>query len=262
MKKYYFISAITFTAIVLVCFIHVHSQNMPSAFSTVSIKNFTPRIWAEDFSLYMITSEQEILLIATPYQTILSTKNNNNRHAVLIKAGKNKDYAQLPFNKDMKDTRLLQLTHPLVQSYAKKIKASSNIVNEVEQLIYTTIETKTEGIPIIPAPVILETKKGDCTEHAVAAIALLRTLKIPARAVVGMIAAREYAGRKNVFVFHMWAEAYYNNAWILVDATRPGAKKPNLYIALTYHSLETEMPLEFLEAMAAIQNLTVTYLSE
>ena len=41
----------------------------------------------------------------------------------------------------------------------------------------------------------------------------------------------------------------------------PGLKL-NLYIALSYHSLETEMPLEFLEAMAAIQNLTVTYLSE
>ncbi|HOF15084.1 MAG TPA: hypothetical protein PLN01_12230, partial [Spirochaetota bacterium] len=98
MKKYYFISAITFTAIMLMCFIHAHSQNMPSAFSTVPIKNFTPKIWDEDFSLYMIGSEQEILLITTPYQTILSTKNNSNRHAVLIKAGKNKDYAELPLN--------------------------------------------------------------------------------------------------------------------------------------------------------------------
>lgn len=95
-----------------------------------------------------------------------------------------------------------------------------------------------------------------------ATIALLRALHIPARAVVGMIAAKEYAGKKNVFVFHMWAEAYYNNTWMLVDATRPGKKKTNIYIALAYHSLETEMPLEFLEAMAHIQNLKVTYLSE
>lgn len=259
MKKIY---AIVIATIVCGCLLYLYSQSLPASLSTVPIANITSKLWEEDISLFLISSDQSFTITQSPYQNILSTKNINTTYAYIIATGRNKDYQQKPSKKDIKDTRLLQISSPLIMQHAKKIAILENPIYEAEQLVYQAIETKTEGIPIIPAPAVFEAKKGDCTEHAIATIALLRALHIPARAVVGMIAAKEYAGKKNVFVFHMWAEAFYNNTWVLVDATRPGKKKSNIYIALAYHSLETEMPLEFLETLANIQNLKVTYLSE
>ncbi len=230
--------------------------------STVPVKNINDKVWQETISLFLLSSDEPFTLITTPYQKMLSAKSIGNRYGYIVATGKNKDYQQNPTEKDYKDTRLLQLGNPLIQNYSKKFVSSPDAITAVEQLVYDHIETKTEGIPIIPAPTVFELKKGDCTEHAIASVALLRSLKIPVRAVVGMILAKEYESKKNVFVFHMWAEAFYNNRWQLVDATRPGEKKYNHYIALAYHSLETEMPLDFLEAIARIQNLTITYLSE
>lgn len=242
--------------------LYLYSEPLPASLSTVPITNITSKLWEEDISLFKVTSDESFTITTTPYQKILSSKNTSTTYAYILATGRNKDYQQKPSEKDIKDTRLLQLSNPVIIQHAKKIAISQNPVYDAEQLVYQAIETKTEGIPIIPAPAVFEIKKGDCTEHAIATIALLRALHIPARAVVGMIAVKEYAGKKNVFVFHMWAEAFYNNTWMLVDATRPGKKKANTYIALAYHSLETEMPLEFLEAMANIRNLNVTYLSE
>ncbi|GAB4220204.1 MAG: hypothetical protein Kow00102_06520 [Spirochaetota bacterium] len=259
MKKIY---AIVISAIVGGYLLYLYSQPLPASLSTVPIANITSKLWEENISLFMVSSDEAFSITQTPFQKILSSKNKNSSYAYIIATGKNKDYQQMPADKDLKDTRLLQINNPVIVQHAKTIASSSNPIEEAEELVYRAIETKTEGIPIIPAPAVFEIKKGDCTEHAIAIIALLRALHIPARAVVGMIATKEYAGKKNVFVFHMWAEAFYNNAWLLVDATRPGKKKTNIYIALAYHSLETEMPLEFLEAMASIQNLKVMYLSE
>ncbi|MEJ5362570.1 MAG: transglutaminase-like domain-containing protein [Spirochaetota bacterium] len=259
MKKIY---AIGIASIVCGYLLYLYSQPLPASLSTVPITNINNKLWEENISLFMVSSDEAFTITQTPFQKILSSRNKNTSYAYIIASGRNKDFKQKPVEKDLKDTRLLQLSNPVIVQHAKAIATSQNPITEAEELVYNAIDTKTEGIPIIPAPAIFELKKGDCTEHAIATIALLRALHIPARAVVGMIAVKEYAGKKDVCVFHMWAEAFYNNTWFLVDATRPGNKKTNIYIALAYHSLETEMPLEFLEAMANIQNLKVTYLSE
>jgi hypothetical protein len=57
----------------------------------------------------------------------------------------------------------------------------------------------------------------------------------------------------------MWAEAIVKGRWILVDATRPGEKQLNRYIAFTYHNLKTEAPLPYLRAISSIQDLVVEY---
>ena len=64
---------------------------------------------------------------------------------------------------------------------------------------------------------------------------------------------------KNVFVFHMWAEACVDGKWLLADATRPGDLHPHRYITFAQHSLKAEMPLEYLGAVSAIRDLAVHY---
>ena len=115
-------------------------------------------------------------------------------------------------------------------------------------------------MPLIPAALILKSKAGDCTEHSVLTIAILRSLKIPSRAVVGLILSEKFLTEENVFVYHMWVEAYENDRWVLVDSTRPDSINHNRYIALCYHSLKTEAPMEYLSAMSTVQNLNITML--
>jgi hypothetical protein len=76
---------------------------------------------------------------------------------------------------------------------------------------------------------------------------------------VGMVFSEEYEGLRNVFVYHMWGVAHVGGKWVMVDATRPGPKQPNLYIAFTSHSLKTEAPLSYLKAISAIRDLTVMH---
>jgi hypothetical protein len=58
----------------------------------------------------------------------------------------------------------------------------------------------------------------------------------------------------------MWVEALKDGRWILVDATRPHDFYPNRYIALAYHNLMTEMPIDYLRAVSAIQEMKITFI--
>ncbi len=58
---------------------------------------------------------------------------------------------------------------------------------------------------------VLRNREGDCSEHTVLTVALLRAAGIPARAAVGIM----YGG--GIFAYHMWPEAYVGR-WIGLDA--------------------------------------------
>lgn len=65
---------------------------------------------------------------------------------------------------------------------------------------------------------VLQSKRGDCSEHAVLVVALCRAAGIPARAVGGI----EYLSSKDKAVagFHAWSEVWLGR-WVPVDATIP-----------------------------------------
>lgn len=158
------------------------------------------------------------------------------------------------------NTRFLNITSPEIIQAAERLRGSSDIPSTVEKFVFGHISDKTLGIPIIPAVQVYRNRRGDCTEHAVLAVSLLRALGIPSRALVGMYLANEFMGRKNIFVYHMWAEAYQGGAWRLIDATRPGENRHNRYIAFAYHSLKAEAPLDYLRAISAISNFSAEYI--
>jgi hypothetical protein len=58
---------------------------------------------------------------------------------------------------------------------------------------------------------VLRNREGDCSEHTVLTVALLRATGIPARAAVGIM----YGG--DIFAYHMWPEVYVGR-WIGLDA--------------------------------------------
>jgi len=68
--------------------------------------------------------------------------------------------------------------------------------------------TRTAAVP--SAVQVLETRVGDCNEHAVLFVALARAAGLPARTVAGLVPV---GGR---FYYHAWAEVYLGD-WVAVD---------------------------------------------
>ncbi|MDH5466555.1 MAG: transglutaminase-like domain-containing protein [Candidatus Aminicenantes bacterium] len=71
--------------------------------------------------------------------------------------------------------------------------------------------TPTYDVGFADAREILENRKGDCSEHTVLTVALLRAAGIPARAAVGIMYGR------GIFAYHMWPEVYAGQ-WVGLDA--------------------------------------------
>lgn len=262
MKNYLFIIFLFVTSTGLTCFSGCNKKSsLPVEAYAVPLRDFSGTIYSERTSLFRISSSDNAFTLPdTPFQKTVKRDISGDKTNILIRSGENNSGVISDKNKYIQDTRFLNIESREIRGLAKEIKRGPEAVSNIEHFVYRFITNKIFGIPIIPARNIVTGKTGDCTEHAILAIALLRSQKIPARAVVGMYLSDEFAGKKNIFVFHMWAEAFSRGRWILVDATRPGKNNPNRYITFSYHHLKTAMPLAYLKAISAIKNLDVTYI--
>jgi transglutaminase-like putative cysteine protease len=253
---------------IIMCFTIVSLFNnslfsFDSSFFCVTLKNFTGKIYSETQSKYKIQIKgDECILPDTSTQKVLEKSEANGNNLLIVQTGRemNPENNSAVSGNYLSDSRLLNLDDPEIMKLKKRFSNSKNIINDVENFVYKQITNKTIGIPIISASDILKNKTGDCTEHTVLTVSILRSEGIPARALVGMVLSEEFEGNKNIFVYHMWAEAFVNGRWTLVDSTVPGLKHENRYIAFAYHHLQTEMPLSYLKAVSAMKSFSVEYL--
>ncbi len=216
-------------------------------------------VYTESRTVYKVeSSDEDFSLSGTANQKILSVNSGNGRSEIIVSSGESDAPEEKDFNRYLKNSPYLNTDKESIKKTAAKFKNSKNPVQEVSSFVYNHISDKKIGIPMLPAASILSGKAGDCTEHSILTVSILRTLKIPSRAVMGIILAENFSGKQNVFVYHMWAEAFHNGKWILVDSTRPDDLHHNRYIALAYHNLMTETPLEYLNAVSTIQDMKIS----
>ncbi len=235
-----------------------------SAF-TVPLGDFDERVYSENKTGYRIESSSEKFGIPdTPFQRIFLKKKPANKTVLHLITGNLEQDIKLSMEERtryLRKTRFLDFDDPALARISNKIKSDKDILSAAEYLVYRHISSKDIGIPILRASQVYKTRSGDCSEHTVLVVSILRGAGIPSRAVAGMLLTRNFRGRKNCFVYHMWAEAYYKKRWHLVDPSFPGRKHYNRYIAFTHHSLQTEMPLSYLRSINAIKNFSVYYVS-
>ncbi|UUO07383.1 transglutaminase-like domain-containing protein [Blastopirellula sp. J2-11] len=126
-----------------------------------------------------------------------------------------------PTDADLAASSLVQVDDPLVQKMAAQAKTPSSepwkLAVELEQQVHQAIQQKDFSQAFASAAEVAKSKTGDCTEHAVLLIALLRAHKIPARAAVGLVYYNGKSGKG--FAYHMWTEAWIDGRWIPIDAT-------------------------------------------
>jgi transglutaminase-like putative cysteine protease len=93
-------------------------------------------------------------------------------------------------------------------------KATRARADAIKTWIFTTLE-KSYSRNSSSALAILQSRAGDCTEHALLFVTLARAAGIPAREVSGLI----YAGDEmQSFAWHAWAEFHDGHQWMTVDA--------------------------------------------
>ncbi len=117
------------------------------------------------------------------------------------------------FAPDLASTPLLQSTHPRLVAQAQQILgAERDALQATRKLLdwtHLTLEkTPTVGMPT--ALEALESKKGDCNEHAVLFTALARTAGLPARVAAGVVYL------DGAFYYHAWSEVWLGQ-WVSVD---------------------------------------------
>lgn len=229
---------------------------------TVTPTGIRDAVYREAVSRFRLASrEEDFTLPQTGTQAILRRYRGKGETEIIIRTGLTREEA-LPDGDaaaTRADTRFLTLDSTGIRGAAARLRGSADTIAAVERFVHDRIVDKSPGIPLIPAEEVLRIRRGDCTEHSVLAAALLRSLGVPSRALVGVYLAKEFMGKKDVFVYHMWVEAYRDGGWRLVDATRPGEKATNRYIAFGFHNLKTEMPRSYLRAVGSIRELSIRY---
>lgn len=112
----------------------------------------------------------------------------------------------------------------------------------VRSYVYKFINKKDLDVGFATATEVARTHQGDCTEHGVLVAALLRANGIPSRVAAGLIYADHFAGGKDIFAYHMWAQALLSvngqPTWVDMDGTLPEGKTFDAtHIALAVASL-------------------------
>jgi hypothetical protein len=150
----------------------------------------------------------------------------------------------------------------IVEFVAKALKGRENAPEfdramALRGAVSTHIDQKNLGVGLATASEVIRTRAGDCTEHAMLLAAALRAAKIPARVATGLIYADQFAGGKEIFGYHMWAQAIVRGEdatprWIDLDATLPDQRFDATHIALATSDLSDGDAMQSMLAVASV----------
>ena len=122
---------------------------------------------------------------------------------------------------------------------AKRIGGNKKRPLAVARKLMNWVFLNLEKRPVVSVPSaleVLQTKVGDCNEHATLLTALLRASGIPARLGVGLVYTRDK------FFYHAWTEAYVGR-WISMDATLNQMPADATHIKLVEGNLDKQVEI-------------------
>ena len=126
-----------------------------------------------------------------------------------------------PTPADTAANSLIQSDNALIVTMAKSVGSKTDdpwqLACQLEKHVARLIETKDFSRVFASAAEVVQSRQGDCTEHAVLLAALCRARQIPTRVVIGLV----YVPRPGApeLAYHMWNEVWIKNGWFPLDAT-------------------------------------------
>ena len=88
-----------------------------------------------------------------------------------------------------------------------------DLARRVNRFVFDWITEKDYTVGFATAAEVCRNPRGDCTEHGVLAVALLRRLGVPARGVMGWVALGD------TLALHFWVEVKLQSRWLPIDPT-------------------------------------------
>lgn len=150
----------------------------------------------------------------------------------------------------------IQSDAPDIQALAKQAAGDAGTAAEamtkLEAFVAGYVNEKSLSVGYASALEVLQTRAGDCTEHALLLAALGRALGVPTRVATGIAYVDTWIGMQDTFVPHAWAQAYIDGQWISYDAALGGFGAG--HIALGYGDGD---PWNFYDGALTLGNLQI-----
>lgn len=126
---------------------------------------------------------------------------------------------------------LVQFQDPAFEGLVRRMALPTGLsrwelARRVNTFVFEWITEKDFTVGFASALEVCRQPRGDCTEHAVLAVALLRRLGVPARGVTGWVGLGELLG------LHFWVEVQLLDRWVPIDPTFDQAPASALRIKL------------------------------
>lgn len=122
-----------------------------------------------------------------------------------------------------RDAEVAKLTK---RALPEPVASEPERAEKLRQFVSKVIDQKDMSVGFASASETARTLTGDCTEHAVLLAAPLRGSGIPSRVCSGLVYVDSFGGEKNVFGYHMWAQALLTTPqgkrWVDLDAAIGG----------------------------------------
>jgi transglutaminase-like putative cysteine protease len=142
----------------------------------------------------------------------------------------------------LEDSPLLGFRGPEIASLASRLAPNPSASRWelsclINSFVFGFIRDKALDVGFASAPEVALAPRGDCTEHTVLAIALLRRAGVPARAAWGWAGLDD--GSEATLGLHTWAEVKIGGRWIPIDPTFDQAPAGAFRIALGNSALNS-----------------------
>lgn len=163
-------------------------------------------------------------------------------------------YAGTEWRRELAATPFLQVDHPRIRATAKEIVGGETDPRRAAERLRGWVYDALDKRPLASIPSalqVLETRAGDCNEHAVLFAALARAAGIPARVVAGVVYA------DGVFLYHAWDEVWIGAGWLSVDPAFDQMPADATHVKLIEGGPETHAAL-----LAVIGKLSIELLPE
>jgi hypothetical protein len=154
---------------------------------------------------------------------------------------------------DSEDPRIIELVEQAIGDEDVPTRRAELM----RRFVASHIDDKDLSVGFATASEVARTRQGDCTEHAVLLAAMLRVAGIPSRTVSGVVYVDQFLGRRGVFGYHMWTQAWLDDGgggrWIDLDAILDqGRAFDATHIALAHSAMADDAVLNDMVAMAGL----------
>lgn len=157
----------------------------------------------------------------------------------------------------LKPTRYLQSGQKEVLDLAHKsigdTKDAGEAASRIETFVRQYITKKDLSVGYATAADVVQSKQGDCTEHAILTAAMCQAVGIPAQVVAGIVYVPKWGSQQDVFVPHAWTQVMIGDHWVALDSALSGFDAG--HIALCIGNGEPE---KFFGTLLSLGYLTVT----